>query len=535
MASSENTKRSPPHHLLGLPQHIRLDILRHSGLIHEFPIIMLEQSLGVSCGAYYNYRSCDLHERYESPTQIKYDIPCANIMYTCRTLYHDAINMFYSENSFKICTKKMNNWLSRSLPPLAWMHLKILEVEFADMHEPVYSFDEKLDEWREMCLVLSTVLKYHKRSDVRITFSLAGTKSTHEVQTLLDAVLSAGMAPFKSVQFLVGPWTTGPFEWVHGLACGMPRRNTRWNCPDRDNIKALLKTYSHAMIVNTATPTCNPQSSVSFSNLPVEIRLKVLSQTELAVRSQLPISGKFKKISECCGQCGGKRHEVFSSRSLCFCDSDYYLTYSSSCRCNPIRSSPLFAINRSIREQAFEVFYKQNQFIVSGSALEVLRQLESIPRYRLDFIRHLHIKFDNNPLYRSIHEPPKLLKEDCRGMPSLFKLMSSDFNMKSSKISITLNAFGDDYWLRSIGRPSSCRALKRFYDLLVSYGLDKVPVSIDTFYWPQLGMKKGTLISLVGPGLAFDFNLDAFPDVPHRDWYGDPKLGDILEVIGWIV
>ncbi|KAF2667444.1 hypothetical protein BT63DRAFT_456740 [Microthyrium microscopicum] len=268
------------------------------------------------------------------------------------------------------------------------------------------------------------------------------------------------------------------------------------------------------------TSVAGPKSFFAFTRLPFEIQSMILVQTELVADSRpaspgIPISGNFKALSTCDRQCGATKSlnrpdcpECPDSGCYCMTTS---LKHSSSCIYNPLHSSALFAVDSSIREQALQIYYRQNLFRLSGSAFEVLRELKSVPKERLYLVRNICVDYESSDFPSRNHSEPT---DDWERLCALLHLICKNFNLQRLNITFNFNAswepLGGDHWFDELTRPPSWwffgssrqqRLLRQLCKLLTAYGLSNVTVNIEPGWWHQkLPCNRGHLLTVCGPG-----------------------------------
>ncbi|KAF2669806.1 hypothetical protein BT63DRAFT_469447 [Microthyrium microscopicum] len=499
MDSSVEGNTYPALHLLSLPKDVRLSILRHTGLLQKCLLPLKSSSL--------------LSKGYKI-SQI------GTLMRTCGTLSDEALQIYYGGNTFKIYTTRGVRQ-AQMLPPVAWKYIQSLSLEAGaeDDEENHGHFDDQLKYWQDACAWLATVLKYHHRDDLSFTFRFStGLQTESELIQLLVALSVARLPALSTIRFVV---KSQAFDYKPDI---------------QHRIKHLLSTHGQALLSERFH---TPKSSFPFSKLPLEIQSMVLAQTNLisepqSANSDLCYLKVSKKSHGCCGYCGGRNYRnpprnrypllagflTFSTDEDCFCGNQI-LTYSSSCRCNLQRSSPLFAVNSSIRQEALRIFYIHNPCKASGSALRVLNRLKSIHPDHLHLIKDLRINYGSSITWTEEelkHPSGYNTDDDWKTIHALFQFISTNIKLENSEIEINYNTYpynpsGQDEWsvrdstivnaqlsVECLYPPQKQHLLRKFCNLLKSYGMENTTVRIDTNWWNEWPMYGRNLLQVMGPG-----------------------------------
>lgn len=185
--------------------------------------------------------------------------------------------------------------------------------------------------------------------------------------------------------------------------------------PSIQNLAHRAAEQSTGHSINVAT---EPHTPFPFLYLPAELRLQVLQHTDLVTPYRQvdwnPRDGYYLHygVRGCDWNCDPDDHHGCQFRQCwknldghgCFC-SRYHSTFSKYCRCwRP--PSPLFLVSKALRDDAQEVFFTQNRFIIAPvdgygePAKTVLERFEAsiflqdiIPAHFLTRLRFLEFVF----------------------------------------------------------------------------------------------------------------------------------------------
>ncbi|KAF2668058.1 hypothetical protein BT63DRAFT_457358 [Microthyrium microscopicum] len=514
--------------LLGLPKELRLSILRLTGLVRGYPLKLACINLEVSHNYHFSpevssYDDMTGYREYpDAPDYVSF--PGA-LLVTCKTLYMETLQIFYSENRFRMHASWKTVNTIKTLPSIVWSYLRILEIElsndtFSQSREPG-DFQDRLSSFKETCATLSKLLhsnhSHNRHNEVEITFAFTAVQSLDEVNELLAAVAAVSLPPLGAVRFSVN--FTKVFESCYNLVSGIP-----WSLGPMANngdaahvaiIKNILSASGRALV---SKPYQRAASSPSLRYIPPEIWAKILSHAGLAdcngKNIPLPLCGRIQDIKNCCGHCGGMIHQRFPTQSLCFCDSIHPI-YSSSCRCNLLRTSPLFAVNTITRDEALHIFYGQNSFEASGSAADICNEIGAIPSQGLYSIKKLHLNFIGLPGTTGTsrylcHErsvlKQTLTKEDWPSVLSLFALIRKHFNLETLQLKISFQDCGRGSFLWLHGDEEKVRqrqALKQFCAMLRNHAIT-ASVSIHAENFSAICKNDKKEVVVFGPGLEYE-------------------------------
>lgn len=174
--------------LLGIPKQIRKRILQYAGFHREYPIV-LWKPLSVSCEHYYISDSWD--RRYLRIENLKVKFP-ASVLQACKALYHESMQVFYSENTFRIsCSVDWPEYVPHAFSAF-WSYLRILQLEASIPRDGLrysdYNFHRTLELWRSICGHLS----YARVTLDTVTFSFRWHQQCRASRSISHRSLRSG-------------------------------------------------------------------------------------------------------------------------------------------------------------------------------------------------------------------------------------------------------------------------------------------------------------------------------------------------------
>lgn len=193
-ALQKHKRRDVRPTLLGIPKQIRKRILKYACFHPEYPIV-LWKPLSVSSEHYYISGSWD--RRYLRIEKVKFP---ASVLRACKALYHESMQVFYSENTFRIsCSVDWPEYVLHAFWTF-WSYLRTLQLEASIPRDGLrysdYNFHRTLELWQRICGHLS----YARVTLDTVTFSFVGINSAEQAEVLL--IGASGLAPSKIVRFV---------------------------------------------------------------------------------------------------------------------------------------------------------------------------------------------------------------------------------------------------------------------------------------------------------------------------------------------
>jgi hypothetical protein len=379
MSNSLSGMSLQPHaSLLGLPKHIRARILRETGLLREYPITIftVPNSIQKSFARVYKPQERSLPT---SPQPI-YQLFPFQLFLVCLRLFTETLEVFYAENKF--CINYGDHELVMKLQefrPEIWANMQNLIVHF-------------------------NLERASSRSWKSVTRA-----STFEC---LCQILSNRLKPYQTtMSFLFDALTSGEASLLLAYASHLPRlANVRFHITasldgvslrrERDllihwsaDVKTVLGSISRKL-------TQKPYRQFPFLRLPMELQLMVLSHAGLVVPFKkgggVLLCAKLFASGECCGHCQVTQDAHYKPNPMCWCNRDLY--YSSTCTCHQHLNHGLFATSKTIRQQALEIAFSENEFLITHrpwkSIEHTAETFSQIPSTRLQWIKHLTVDFE---------------------------------------------------------------------------------------------------------------------------------------------
>ncbi|KAH6678137.1 hypothetical protein B0J14DRAFT_316038 [Halenospora varia] len=440
--------------LLDLPFEARSKIYSYLGLIRSCPIdITLDLvtfdpglSLDLGYGSGWECRhhmkihgSCN-HGRNRVQECACQELP-TSLLYLHRDITAEVIDIFYSRNEFVLrahtgvdltCLKSMgvralaamtsllvrlNSWPC----PRGHASLSLDGSKCATCQKPVSACDPTLDssdeagqdviqKWHEACKHMSTGITPGK---LKLTF-------------ICD------VANFESATNIIQALSMLPTLKECSIRLG--RKNNH-------ELQAFSRTTS-ALMINAV----QPRTSFPFNHLPPELRLRILSFTDLVSQdvchknfNRLVIrNGKLLKSNAinanamlCCSVC--------TNTGIDCCCPSLYAASSASCRCRIIPFE-LFLVSKQMYNHATEVLYSQNIFEFKQDAEETFAFLNDIPRTSLKQIRQVEFSF--------LVGPPVTMKAcfTAKSWRRLMRFIKIHFNIPRLSFRITIDAYDTCLW-----------------------------------------------------------------------------------------
>ena len=398
------------------------------------------------------------------------------LLYVCRGVYNEVISLLYGENQFKVSPTK--NDLSNhnlevlwTLNPIIWGLIRALHIGLTESGPSLFAVPTNLPEARMV--------------DGR---SARGSKLIREFANLSEHI--AGHIPASRMRFSLncivndtktGTQITEPLQrlppMLAAAVCLSPT-------PKDGFLKQLARTSARALTGESKDYQESQKAATSWNDLPKELRLNILSCTDLAVQwshshdtfSQTDgfevEAGKLApRAFKCCLNCT-------STLSTCCCPS-VHGAYSTTCTC-PALPVALFRTSRLMHAEATLVFYSQNRFILRDDFAATKRFLIGLSPAALHHLRTLDMKISFQQLY-NMRVPHSQVARDWADLvatvasllsiPTLWLSIDAG-HMRTDMIS--LNDDGDHYyaWLR----PAYAQLFEPLYQQLKGKGLQKFHV-----------------------------------------------------------
>ncbi|KAL9119318.1 MAG: hypothetical protein Q9187_004127 [Circinaria calcarea] len=177
-----------------------------------------------------------------------------------------------------------------------------------------------------------------------------------------------------------------------------------------------------------------------FDRLPREIRLMILVETELVLRSDecedaggISIATqKSESRNLCCKRC--------TPALVACCCQTRRAAYSTTCVCRRI-PTPLFYVSRQMSYEATEVFYSHNTFLLRGSIKSMTKFLHRLSPFALWQLRTIDIRLE----YDQFKEWPDVEMAHTHDWQSLISFMSENLNISNLALSLDLESCVEDH------------------------------------------------------------------------------------------
>lgn len=361
------------HVLLRLPLDVRIRIYRFCGLIRSCPIDLNLEGVRRQHRATYFTKTffCPEHHhcRYPAYSSLPPSLECfcpsmpLHLLLVSHAFYDELFPILFGENQFKVSWQKSDlpdyhlYWL-RALSPKAWSFIKSLHIGLTNVvqsgllptpnDDPFDTIDSKtvdggrvIQKWAVLCGdVLSQI------PGGRLKFSLGCNVSDTETAIRVTEPL-------------------GRLQLMAELAICLNAE------PDKNALREVARRAALSLTVKKRKSGTWQMSSRSWNDLPKEIRLDILSHTDLvdrywssdetgpSQRDGFEIeSGKFVPRPEvCCGNCS-------STLSICSC-TPRKAAFSTTCIC-PTVPGALLRVSKLFFSESIEIFFSRNRFILSG-------------------------------------------------------------------------------------------------------------------------------------------------------------------------
>ncbi|KAL8797106.1 MAG: hypothetical protein Q9195_000573 [Heterodermia aff. obscurata] len=161
-----------------------------------------------------------------------------------------------------------------------------------------------------------------------------------------------------------------------------------------------------------------------WKNLPTEVRLHILMETDL-VRRTPPLrvwttddkikieNGKLvPSTSECCLQCT-------DASTSCFCPARN-AAFSDTCVCSTIPTA-MFQVSKLFNYEATEIFFSRNVFRFSGDLLATTQFLAGLPNLAVRSMRSIKLHLDFDQLYFGLSKPGSRVDREWHDLISLLR------------------------------------------------------------------------------------------------------------------
>ena len=316
------------------------------------------------------------------------------LLYLSRILYHETVSVLYGRNRIIVTCPKSGMLdhfnILRTLGPHAWANIQFLHLELSALicitnKIPRYEIldrqdstgNEILTRWTAICAFIAARI-----TPFQLRFSVLCAAS--DLETAVDIAESMSQLP--------------PLN-----KCSIQFSDSRGN----KVLRSLAKSSSLRF-----TKRSDERSDVSRScwkNLPTEIRLQILEETDL-VRRITPMNewtggGEIKikngrlppsSARRCCQQCT----EI---PTTCFC-STRNAAFSDTCVCSFLPTA-IFQVSRLFNSETTQIFFSMNIFKFSGKFLATTQFLAGLSDAAVQNMRILELHLDIGELFYGLSTP----------------------------------------------------------------------------------------------------------------------------------
>jgi hypothetical protein len=450
----------PPASLLSLPFSIRRDIYILAGLSRLCPLaIVQEQSVSTPSQQHRDFpipgvratsRPNCRYKRFllglwAGVYQSEPDCFCPEIpkqlLLVSKAVYNETHDILYRENSFLVRAHEakdlavLKTLSSHSIHVMTRLMVRLNCWPCRRGHDPANFTLGR-------CLVCQTPMS---TSDSPLRAGNSETEdmaqSWAEVCIMLESNVTVGRLRLTFIcdvdDIEIAKRIIRPLEKIPRLkSCGIRLGRNR-----NDELRSLARTTS-LKLTAANQPAEHSSSRISFSSLPLEIRLRILefthlgkegsfsrSYTKLVIekRTLVQREGPPNKILRkmCCNACN------FTKKDCC-CPLRY-AAYSPSCRCR-VLPLELLLVSRQMDMDASKVLYATNTFIFRDSFSSTCSFLESLRLSTLKLFRRITFAFEPNQTGNwSSHE---------EAWTSLIQFIRNNFSL--STLVVTIDASCDE-------------------------------------------------------------------------------------------
>ncbi|KAF2673631.1 hypothetical protein BT63DRAFT_437281 [Microthyrium microscopicum] len=325
---------------------------------------------------------------------------------TCKTLHQEACEVFYGENVFVLdASKGIKNFdMLSSVSTQTLTLVRTLQIEFKnefkDANPQHQWISPWLHEWERTCEFLAS--KFPRDANtVSIDLSVPYIDRSPDAYHFLGSMCT--LAPLARVRYH-DERPQRRRRRRNGLIIPLfPTELERQN-----NFRTLRMLEHHRFSFTSRQIEKRKGGFFPFLSLPVELQEIVLSHTDLVgnTRTGLPLTKAINHASQCCSYCMDPNLKPDSKPEERCCCSVPLHSYSSTCRCNPLRSSGLLLTSKYVRELGLAVLQRENIFFCSGHLIDMLHEVKSLVRPskpQLPRVRELRITIDHYNWSSSFH------------------------------------------------------------------------------------------------------------------------------------
>ncbi|KAF2670870.1 hypothetical protein BT63DRAFT_477453 [Microthyrium microscopicum] len=375
----------------------------------------------------------------------------------CHALHRQPVHQDQPD-SLRVLTGNRTVCCLNVLPPHVWLRLRDLELCFHHCGNDACHCDQMHQWWSEICTFLSEKLHHHERLQcIELKINFGEHNTLWEIEKLLSSLKT--FPPLAGVRLEGGTSLTMSLQKaaIHGTL---------------EEVMNIFKAYGQRLTSpRKPSTTFSKGGSFPFERLPTEIQTVVLSHcTLVCAPKSYPLYALADKSYSCCGFC---------SADQCFCRSinldPQWVSYSTACQCSPPRTSPLFAVNSTVRRLASELFYGQNKFVCEGTMTTISEQIDTVKPVYLALIKSISIR-----LAPSGHTPDDVSIYHASQRQKLLELLQKI----KSRFSSTRLALHFDVLPSWCLRNSGCDLVyaQHFKNVKVTTDLgDRVETVLDTF------------------------------------------------------
>jgi len=369
---------------LALPHAVRTEIYTWSGLTRPCPIDLVSEChrrkhgcvVNDACYGFDQMKTCTYltHQRdsrTSRPQPGRAHFICygpmlpLSLFRVCRAVYLEASQLFYSSNKFQLRVLRESDL---SCIPNLGLHaissLRSLHIDLGGWQANRFTLDTSGTSKRYEELI------HRWKSTVQAIAQPIFQSSLNLGFTCRPADLEVAKQLLESLECL---------PLLRGCAIALGGRRAE-----------ILRPFVHATAAQLLGHL--PMSGqFRFEDLPKELRLKILEQTNLVPKKHTSSTygviqiygdrGRLYTRRKCCSQC----NDCLES---CCCIWQP-AAYSRTCICTYLETA-LFTVNRQMSREAQEVFFSQNLFILSGP-LDSVSFLEAVNQTQLARIQRIEI------------------------------------------------------------------------------------------------------------------------------------------------